>query len=90
MHACRRAAVLQTGRAVRVIRAAGGMAEVKYMIPKRCSSSLAALVVAAASLLCLGGCPVDSDLVITETTRAALQAALDSAVDALAQYLAGT
>ncbi|HPM84380.1 MAG: hypothetical protein KA383_07015 [Phycisphaerae bacterium] len=39
--------------------------------------------------LASGGCPIDQDLVVTETTRAALQAAVDSLVEALAQYLAG-
>jgi len=39
--------------------------------------------------LASGGCPIDQDLVVTETTRAALQAAVDSLGEALAQYLAG-
>lgn len=44
----------------------------------------------AAVLVCTGGCPIDEDAVITETTHAALTAAVESLVDALAQYLAGT
>lgn len=46
-------------------------------------------VLAGAVGLASGGCPIDQDLVVTETTRAALQAAVDSLVEALAQYLAG-
>jgi hypothetical protein len=37
----------------------------------------------------MGGCPIDGDAVVTETVRAALQAVVDSLIDALGQYLAG-
>ena len=40
-------------------------------------------------LMLVGGCPVDRDAVVQETVRAGLQAALDSFVDALGEYLAG-
>ncbi len=42
-----------------------------------------------ALLLWMGGCPIDGDAVVTETVRAALQAVVDSLIDALGQYLAG-
>ena len=48
-----------------------------------------ALVLAGVLLMSIGGCPIDSDVVVTETTRAALQAAVDSLVESLSQYLAG-
>ncbi|MCG3125878.1 MAG: hypothetical protein CHACPFDD_00705 [Phycisphaerae bacterium] len=36
----------------------------------------------------LGGCPIDRDAVVTESLRAALDAATNSIVDALTEYLA--
>lgn len=47
------------------------------------------LMIVAACLLACGGCPIDGDLVVTETLQAALNAATTSFVDALGQFLAG-
>jgi Na+/melibiose symporter-like transporter len=44
----------------------------------------------AALLIWMGGCPIDRDEVITETTRAALQAALNSFIEKLGEQLAGS
>jgi len=41
-------------------------------------------------LLSTGGCPVDNDAVLTETVQAALTAAVNSFVESLSTYLAGT
>lgn len=49
-----------------------------------------AWVVGAALLIWMGGCPIDRDAVITETTRAALQAALNSFIEKLGEQLAGS
>ncbi len=49
---------------------------------------LAGCVMAALLVGNLGGCPVDSEEVFTESLRAALQTATTSFVDALADYLA--
>jgi hypothetical protein len=62
---------------------------VKPQVARRSSWWLGTLVLAGILLMSIGGCPIDSDLVVTETTRAALQAAVDSLVDSLSQYLAG-
>jgi len=40
------------------------------------------------ALLSVGGCPIDSNDVITATVQAALDAASQSLVDALSAYLA--
>lgn len=50
---------------------------------------LALLALVLPLLTSTGGCPIDRDAVATETTRAALQAVVDSLVDALSEYLAG-
>lgn len=62
----------------------------KYRLIGWFSARPLAWLIGTALLVCTGGCPIDEDAVITESTRAALTAAVESLVDALAQYLAGT
>ena len=50
---------------------------------------MGALLLGAALLLSMGGCPVNSDDVISATVEAALNAATASFVDNLSAYLAG-
>jgi hypothetical protein len=47
------------------------------------------LTLAAAAFAVTGGCPIDSNTVVTETVQAALTAVVTSLVDSLSQYLAG-
>jgi hypothetical protein len=47
------------------------------------------LALAGTLLTLVSGCPIDRNTVVTETTRAALQATIDSLVASLSQFLAG-
>lgn len=42
----------------------------------------------AGAILVMGGCPIDSDEVVTESVRAALNAIVSSFVESLGDYLA--
>jgi hypothetical protein len=48
------------------------------------------LILGGALLLLMGGCPVDSDQLIADVVRAALESATTSFVDTLSTYLAGS
>jgi hypothetical protein len=50
---------------------------------------LGMLALAGTLLTLVSGCPIDRNTVVTETTRAALQATIDSLVASLSQFLAG-
>lgn len=47
------------------------------------------LVIGGALLLLMGGCPVDSDALIADVVRAALESTTNSVLEALSAYLAG-
>jgi hypothetical protein len=47
------------------------------------------LLIVAAGVFSIAGCPVDSDNLLTDVTRAALESATSSIVEALSAYLAG-
>jgi hypothetical protein len=49
-----------------------------------------AVLLIGALLVCLCGCPIDTNTVFTETLRAGLSSAVNSFIDKLAQFLAGT
>lgn len=49
-----------------------------------------AWLIVGALLVWMGGCPIDRNEVLTETTRAALQAALNSFIEKLGEQLAGS
>ncbi|MCC6358139.1 MAG: hypothetical protein IT450_05310 [Phycisphaerales bacterium] len=61
---------------------------VKTMTPALVSRRWAWVVVLAGALLGTGGCPIDSDEVVTESVRAALEAIVSSFVESLGDYLA--
>ena len=48
------------------------------------------LLLSAVLLSSLPGCAVDTDALITDTVQAALTSVVNSAVDSLSAYLAGT
>ena len=47
------------------------------------------VILGGALLLLMGGCPVDSDQLIADVIRAALESATNSFVETLSTYLAG-
>lgn len=63
--------------------------EVKGRITRR-AMRLGLLALLGTMLVTTGGCPIDTDTVITETVGAALNAIVTSLVDSLSQHLAGT
>jgi hypothetical protein len=65
--------------------------EVKARNPRRSMWRLAALLLGTTPLLlAANGCPVDGKTVLTDSVNAALTAVVQSLVDALSTYLAGT
>jgi hypothetical protein len=46
-------------------------------------------LLAGALLVAMGGCPVDSDELVADVVRAALESATNSFVETLSTYLAG-
>jgi len=63
---------------------------VKSHLMRRTFWRLAVVVLSGGLLLNCGGCPVDTDSVVTATVEASLTAVVSSLVDALSAYLAGT
>lgn len=59
-------------------------------VTSRHTNRLSVWLIGGMLLLWMGGCPIDRNTVITETTRAALQAALNSFIETLGQQLAGS
>jgi hypothetical protein len=51
--------------------------------------SLKAVLLTGALLLPMGGCPIDSDALIADVVRAALESATNSFIETLSTYLAG-
>ena len=62
----------------------------KLELARRSLCSLKTLLLAVVLLLPMGGCPVDTDELVTDVTRAALESITTSLVDTLSTYLAGT
>ena len=48
------------------------------------------LIFGGALLLLMGGCPIDSDALVADVIKAALESATNSFVEALSAYLAGS
>jgi len=48
------------------------------------------VILSGALLLLMGGCPIDSDQLIADVIKAALESATTSFVDTLSTYLAGS
>jgi hypothetical protein len=47
------------------------------------------LILSGALVLLMGGCPIDSDQLIADVVRAALESATNSFIDTLSTFLAG-
>ena len=48
------------------------------------------MILGGALLLLMGGCPIDSDALVADVIKAALESATNSFVEALSAYLAGS